>query len=120
MPEHSVIDVEAVLKRSRVKLPVFLAMIEQSLPYLWERISALRQAIDGDDGEGAAKIAHGLKGSAASLGMEEVREQAFKLERINKGLEQGDCVAELEAMEAALQRAVDCAGALKANAMVGG
>ncbi len=115
MPGHSVIDVEAVLKRSRVKLPVFLAMIEQSLPYLRERIASLRQAIDADDNEDVGKIAHALKGSAASLGMEEVREQAFKVERIGKGLEQGDSVAELATMEAALQRAVEHAETLNAT-----
>ena len=114
------IDVEAVLKRSRVKLPVFVAMIEQSLPYLRERIASLRQAIDADDNEDVGKIAHALKGSAASLGMEEVREQAFKVERIAKGLQQGDFVAELEALAAALQRAVARAGALKANVAAGG
>ncbi len=120
MPGHSVIDVEAVLKRSRVKLPVFLAMIEQSLPYLRERIASLRQAIDADDNEDVGKIAHALKGSAASLGMEDVREQAFKVERIAKGLQQGDFVAELEALAAALQRAVVRAGALKANVAADG
>jgi HPt (histidine-containing phosphotransfer) domain-containing protein len=110
-----VIDVEAVLKRSRVQLPVFLAMIEQSLPYLWERMAALRKAIDADDKGDVAKIAHTLKGSAASLGMEEVREQAFNVEQIAKGVQQGDSVAELETMEAALQRTVEHAEALKAS-----
>jgi HPt (histidine-containing phosphotransfer) domain-containing protein len=114
-----VIDVEAVLKRSRVKMPVFIAMIEQSLPYLQERMASLYRAAEaGDTGE-VGEIAHALKGSAASLGMEEVREQAFKVERIGKGLEQGDSVAELRELEAALRRAVEHAGALKANVAVG-
>ncbi len=119
MSEPAVINVEAVLKRSRVKMPVLIAMIEQSLPYLQEQLASLRQAADAGDNEQVGEIAHTMKGSAASLGMDEVREQAFTLEQIGKGLAAGDAVAQAETLEAALQRAVEHAGALDTNVAVG-
>ena len=63
----------------------------------------LRAALDGGDRAGAERLAHSLKGTSATLGIEELRRIAYGLERnIRDGLGAGELAGDIDALEEGL------------------
>ena len=48
-------------------------------------VAELTVAVEADDAVGIERLAHGLKGGAASLGADRVRDAAYQLELIGRG-----------------------------------
>jgi HPt (histidine-containing phosphotransfer) domain-containing protein len=80
MTDSEPIDLPTVLQRTELDHISFLLLLDQSLPHLARRMSALKDAIRLGNNDRAAAEAHAIKGSAASLGMDMVREQALRVE----------------------------------------
>ena len=61
-------------------------------------LEKINNAMDSNDPEELMKAAHSMKGAAASLGVEAVRELAYEIETAGRdgNIEVGDTVAELE------------------------
>jgi signal transduction histidine kinase/DNA-binding response OmpR family regulator len=109
------INVEAALKRCRIEVNLLITMIEEAIPYLQERVASLFEAVSAADLDRAAKDAHAIKGSSDTLGMVEVQKRAFTIEKLAKGLAEGDLPTELESLQAALSQATEHARSLGAR-----
>lgn len=93
------------------------ALLEELLTMLLDQIQTalpeLTQAIHAGDSHQLERVAHSLKGAAASLGAERFRQRAFELEMIGRS---GDVAS----AGAALERLVDEERALRAAIAGGG
>jgi HPt (histidine-containing phosphotransfer) domain-containing protein len=106
MADSAPINIEAVLLRTTLERAVFVDTLKVSLPYLAQRMGALSRAVETGDSKRMAAEAHAIKGSAASLGMEAVQEQALRLEQVAKNQRAGDARADFQRLDEHMSRAV--------------
>jgi len=110
------IDTEGVIERTGIDVEMLVSLIEETVPYLEGQIESLCQAAATGDGGKVAVDAHAIKGSAATLGMEDLRALALKIEQIGKGIAEGDMASESQSLLPELQRASEFAMSLGASA----
>jgi HPt (histidine-containing phosphotransfer) domain-containing protein len=71
-----------------------------------ERMALVEAALARGDAKDLEREAHGLKGAAATLGMEELRQASYAVERLGAGGHLGEAAAGVAAMRAAMDAAV--------------
>ena len=112
MSEQQPIDTQGVIERTGIDVEMLVSLIEDTVPYLVGQIESLCQAAGAGDGGKVAVDAHAIKGSAATLGMEDLRTLALKIEQIGKGIAEGDMAAESQSLHPELRRASEYAVSL--------
>ena len=71
-----------------------------------ERMALVEAALARADAKDLERESHGLKGAAATLGMEELREASYAVERLAGGGRLEEAVSGVAAMRAAMDAAV--------------
>jgi two-component system, sensor histidine kinase and response regulator len=71
-----------------------------------ERMGLVEAALARGDAKSLERDAHGLKGAAATLGMEELRQASYAVERLGAGERLEEAVAGVAAMRVAMDAAV--------------
>ena len=84
-------------------LDVVLHMFVEQGP---ERMALVEAALDRHDAKSLEREAHGLKGAAATLGMEELRQASYAVERLGADGRLDEAVAGVAAMRVAMDAAV--------------
>jgi HPt (histidine-containing phosphotransfer) domain-containing protein len=67
-------------------------------------------AVEADDAVGVERLAHGLKGGAASLGADRVRDAAYRLELIGRDGDLGEARPALALLREELNRLHELVG----------
>ena len=71
-----------------------------------ERMALVEAALAGQDAKSLERDAHGLKGAAATLGMEELRQASYAVERLGADGRLDEAVAAVAAMRVAMDAAL--------------
>lgn len=79
-PETAVLDWSAAVARIGLSGPAFAEFVELSLRDIDEAVTALGERIEISDLERTERVAHTLKGTAAGIGADRLRDVAFSLE----------------------------------------
>ncbi|HEX8914690.1 MAG TPA: response regulator, partial [Humisphaera sp.] len=98
------LDVPSLLRRCRGKGSLaerLLATFEQQLP---AQLAALRETLDRHDLDALAKLAHQIKGAAANLSADPLRDAAAALERLGIARDSAAAAAGFAAVEQQLTR----------------
>ena len=77
---HAVLDVDALLDRCLGDLQLAQRVVNKFLGRVPEELSQIDESILAGDAEKTARLAHGLKGAAASLSADSLRQLATGLE----------------------------------------
>ena len=88
--KDSPVDANAAMERLHVDLTTYLEAMEETLPWLGQQLTALREFGETADAEGLGDIAHAIKSAAGSLGMRAVHVAAQAVEMTAKGHDEGD------------------------------
>ena len=97
------LDVETGLSRVRGKLASYARLLDMFVRDHADDVVALRMCLADGEIADALRLAHTLKGVAATLGADEVRQRALELElAIREWVSEVDIVARIDAVEASL------------------
>jgi len=103
------IDVDKALERFDGDAEFFREIVAEFLGMLPEQLGTLRAGAQNGDGTTIERAAHTLKGAAANIGAEKVRDTALQLEEIGRAGELSAIEAVLRQLEADLERLKDFA-----------
>jgi signal transduction histidine kinase/DNA-binding NarL/FixJ family response regulator len=84
--------------------PEFREIVEEFVGCLGQQLSALREALEGNDRRGIAEIAHRIKGTGGTAGFDELTQPAAALENLAKN---GGTLEQLARATDELQRLFD-------------
>ena len=102
------LQVDAGLRTVRGKWPTYLRLLEQFVRYHRDDAGRARHSLAQNQLEETQRIAHSLKGVAASLGLLTIGERAADLERaMREERPAAECLALIEALERELETSVD-------------
>ena len=97
---EAVFDRAAVLQRCRGDEDLMTRLIEAFMQQSAEDLAAIRNAAAGVDLQRVLCAAHRLKGSAANLSLESIRQAAAAVEAAGRGRNQGQLSAAVDALQA--------------------
>lgn len=99
-----VFNYNELLERCMGKKELVGVLVKKFVEVLEDNLSSLRESIEAGDTEGVVQKAHSLKGSAANLAVEPIREPSMRLETMaREGSLDGaaECMEEIEKATAA-------------------
>ena len=98
MNEHEVID-SRFLESMAGKQPFLKRMFTVFISQEPKRIREIKEALESRDVERLRHLAHALKGGAATMGVERVRDCCLNLENASKAQDLDAAMAHLDALE---------------------
>ena len=76
------VDVEALLRRCRGKAALAATLLKKLAEQVGGQVAAMQASLEKGDRQALARLAHAVKGAAANLSAEPLREAAAELERL--------------------------------------
>ncbi|MDB5296013.1 MAG: hybrid sensor histidine kinase/response regulator [Phycisphaerales bacterium] len=101
------IDAGSLLNRCQGKSSLAERLLGKFEQQLAAQVDALRQSLDRQDREVLTRVAHTVKGTAANMSAEPLREAAAELERFGAAAEFDAAVASLERLAAEARQCLD-------------
>ena len=104
MAEQQPIDLDAALEQADGDEELLFDLFDTLLESAQEDIDRIENGIASGDAEAVERGAHSLKGAAASLAAEPLREAAYQLETTGRSGDLGNAAALLDQLKAELKR----------------